>query len=394
MATVSDDAQVKALLERLVSFDTQNPPGRELEAAEYIRDVLNGMGFRAMTSEFLTGRVNVVGIFENGPGPTFAFNTHIDVVPVGDGWDTDPFRLKEIGANLYGRGSCDAKGPLAAMLEAMRDLVASRDSWSGTLMGVFVADEEAASMGAKEYVKTSGAIDYCMIGEPTSCTTVTAHKGSLRPVVRVFGKTAHSGMPDLGVNAILKSARLLDMIVEEHQRVKAKTHNLVGQASLSVTRALGGHADNVVPETCDFLLDRRMVPGEDEEQVKRDLLNLVEGAAKASGVRAEIVEFRPTTGGPTETPADNPIVQASQSACAHHNHQHTALSGFQGGCDLVHFRTVGASGVVLGAGSLAVAHQPNEFVPIDELVRSVHIYRDVALQMLAGGRQPVIQPQN
>ncbi|MEM7222962.1 MAG: M20 family metallopeptidase [Pseudomonadota bacterium] len=383
-----DQGRLISTLERLVAFDTQNPPGREVEAARFILDELLALGCRAEAVDILPGRTNVIGIFDNGPGPVFAFNTHIDVVPAGAGWDSDPFRLREADGLLYGRGACDAKGPLVAMLEAMRLLVETRAQWSGTLLGVFVADEEPASLGAKAYVKDAPAIDTCMIGEPTSNTTVTAHKGSLRPLVRVHGKTAHSGMPDLGVNAILKSATLLNLIVEEHARVKAKTHNLVGQASLTVTRALGGHADNVVPEQCEFLLDRRMVPGEDEDQVKKDLADLVERAARESGVAAEIVEFRPTTGGATETAPDHPVVTASQAACGHHNGAASPLTGFQGGCDLVHFRSVGANGVVLGPGSLAVAHQPNEFVPIEELLRSVLIYRDVAQSMLGEGKRP------
>lgn len=388
MTMQMEQVRVKSNLERLVGFDTQNPPGRELEAAEFIRAELHAMGCRAEAMDVLPGRTNVEGVFLNGPGPTFAFNTHIDVVPAGEGWHTDPFTLREKGAELYARGACDAKGPLVAMLEAMRLLISNRNAWSGTLMGIFVADEEASSMGAKEYVKTAQRIDYCVIGEPTSCTTVTAHKGSLRPVVRIKGKTAHSGMPHLGVNAILKSTRLLELIIEEHERVSRNTHNLVGHASLTVTRALGGHADNVVPDTCDFLLDRRLVPGEDETQVRNDLKNLVKRASEESGVDAEIVEFRPTTGGATETAPDHPVVAASQVACHHHNGIETPLSGFQGGCDLVHFRTVGANGVVLGPGSLDVAHQPNEFVPVDELMRSVYIYHDVAQSMLGGANLP------
>ncbi len=388
MIVQPDTARVQQVLQRLVGFDTQNPPGRELEAAQFIRTELERMGCRTETQEILPGRTNVTGVFTNGPGPTFAFNTHIDVVPVGDGWNTDPFTLRERAGNLYGRGACDAKGPLTAMLEAMRGLVATRDKWSGTLLGIFVADEEAASLGAKEYVKNAPHIDYCLIGEPTSCTTVTAHKGSLRPVVRINGKTAHSGMPHLGVNAILKSARLLELIVEEHQRISERHHDLVGQPSLTVTRVLGGHADNVVPQACDFLLDRRLIPGEDEATVKRELAELVERAGIESGVHAEIVEFRPTTGGATETDINHPVVGASQLACQHHNQIVTPLSGFQGGCDLVHFRSVGANGVVLGPGALAIAHQPNEFVPIDELMRSTLIYHDVALAMLGQGAAP------
>ena len=211
-----DESRLKSSLDRLVSINTENPPGREAEAARMIVAELTAMGCRTEAVDILPGRTNVIAVFENGPGPSFAFNTHIDVVPAGDGWTSDPFRLREDGGQLFGRGSCDAKGPLVAMLEAMRVLIAGRANWSGTLIGAFVADEEAASLGAKAYAKTAPAIDYCVIGEPTSCTTVTAHKGSMRPLVRVRGRTAHSGMPDQGVNAILKAAPLLRLIDMHH----------------------------------------------------------------------------------------------------------------------------------------------------------------------------------
>jgi succinyl-diaminopimelate desuccinylase len=387
--TALEQSRIIAILERLVGFDTQNPPGREAEAAAWLQVEMAGMGFGVETSEVLPDRTNVVGIIENGPGPSFAFNTHIDVVPAGDGWISDAFVLRMADDRLYGRGACDAKGPLAAMLEAMRWLAMNRDRWCGTLVGAFVADEEASSRGAKAYVRTKPKIDYCIIGEPTSCTTYSAHKGSMRPLVRVHGMTAHSGMPDLGVNAILKSACLLDLVAREHRRLQSLSHPLVGSPSLTVTRTSAGIADNVVPDRCDLLLDRRMIPGEEEEAVRREISNLVSQAAKEAGTAIEIVDFRPTTGGPTETRADHPIVSATQNACRQHHGHDTPLSGFQGGCDLVHFRSIGAQGVVLGPGALEVAHQPNEYVPVPELVMAAAIYRDVALTMLGEGRTPV-----
>jgi acetylornithine deacetylase/succinyl-diaminopimelate desuccinylase len=380
-----DLSRIKAALAELVAFDTQNPPGRELEAAQWLREVMAAMGFSAAVTDVMPGRSNVVGVLDNGPGPAFAFNTHIDVVPAGGGWSHDPFMLREKDGRLYGRGACDAKGPMAAMLEAMRWLAGNRTRWSGTLLGVFVADEEASSRGAKAYVQGRPKIDTCIIGEPTSCTTYSAHKGSMRPLVRVHGRTAHSGMPDLGVNAILKSASLMRLVAEEHARIKAAQHALVGSPSLTITRAQAGVADNVVPDLCELLLDRRMIPGEDEEAVKAAMADLVARAAAEAGTPMEIAEFRPTTGGATETAPDHPVVVACQAACCHHHGHATPLSGFQGGCDLVHFRSVGAQGVVLGPGALDVAHQPDEYVPVGELAMAAAIYRDVALNMLGGG---------
>jgi len=383
MSSSPDVGRMKRELADLVAIDTQNPPGNEARAAQYLQRLLTTEGFEVSQQEYKPDRINVIARLENGAGPVFAFNTHMDVVPVGDGWSSDPFALKEMDGRLYGRGSCDCKGPLAAMLEAMRMLAAERAAWSGTLLGVFVADEEIASEGAKFYAASAPKIDAAVVGEPTSNATFTAHKGSLRPVVRVHGVSAHSGTPHLGENAIYRAGELLGLVAEHHEKVvRHRTHPLVGAASLTVTRMNGGHADNVLPGTCDLLLDRRMVPGEDEEVVKREIGDLLALARARFGVRAEIVDYKATTGGATETALDTPIVQASLAASCAHGATKPGPFGFQGGCDLVHFRGIGAQGTVIGPGDLAVAHKPDEFVPVDEFVACSLIYRDVAKAML------------
>ena len=386
MSLSPDVARMKRELADLVAIDTQNPPGDEARAAQFLRGLLITEGFEVVLQEYKPARINVVARLENGAGPVFAFNTHMDVVPVGDGWSSDPFVLKEANGRLYGRGACDCKGPLAAMLEAMRMLAADRAAWSGTLLGVFVADEEIASGGAKFYAGTGPKIDAAVIGEPTSNATFTAHKGSLRPVVRVYGVSAHSGTPHLGENAIYRAGELLLLIAEHHEKVvRHRTHPLVGAASLTVTRMNGGHADNVLPGACDLLLDRRMVPGEDEDAVKREIGDLLAVARERLGIRAEIVDYKATTGGATETDIATPIVQAGLAASRAHGVARPGPFGFQGGCDLVHFRSIGAQGTVIGPGELAVAHKPDEFVPVDEFVASSLIYRDVAKAMLRNG---------
>lgn len=379
-----DSTRMKHDLATLVAVNTENPPGQERQAAECVAEWLRVAGFDLSFSEYAPGRTNVIAVLKNGHGPCFAFNTHLDTVPAGHGWDSDPFTLTEREGRLYGRGACDAKGPLVAMVEALRLLAARRQNWSGTLMGVFTADEEVASEGAKLYVRDAPpAIDFAVIGEPTANATFSAHKGSLRPRVRVRGLTAHSGTPELGVNAIYQSAKLLGLIEASHQQqVRCRCHALVGNASLTVTRINGGHADNVVPDSCELLFDRRMVPGEDEDAVKAELQQLLDHARSASGVEAEIVAWQPTTGGATETDSNEAIVQHSLAACRRHGQAEPGPFGFQGGCDLVHFRALGAKGVVIGPGSLAVAHKPNEFVPVEEFIAAASIYLDIALAML------------
>src|SRR3954463_14668896 len=126
-----DAARIKSDLARLVSINTENPPGHEIEAANFLAALLREAGLSATIDEYKPGRANVIATLENGPGPVFAFNTHMDVEPAGDGWSGDPFTLRERDGRLLGRGACDAKGPLIAMIEAIRLLQAVRAAWRG-----------------------------------------------------------------------------------------------------------------------------------------------------------------------------------------------------------------------------------------------------------------------
>lgn len=370
-------------LSALVAIPSENPPGGEKAVAEYIRDRLAPLGFTVTLEEYAPGRFNAEAVLTNGPGPVFAFNTHMDTVPAGDGWASDPFTLTERDGMLYGRGSVDCKGPLAAMLEALELMAADRPSWSGTLMGVFTGDEEVASEGAKFYCGRKPAIDMVVVGEPTANTTFSAHKGSFRPRVRVSGTAAHSGSPHLGENAIIQAGRLMPLIAAFHDEVlSTRSHPLVGNPSLTVTRITGGHADNVIPDACDLLLDRRLIPGETDDTAIAEIEELLDKARADLGIRCEITGKNATTGGATETAEQAEIVQVSMAACRAAGITDPGPFGFQGACDLVHFIEAGATGTVIGAGDIRVAHKPDEFVPKDEFLTSAAIYTDIARRVL------------
>lgn len=377
-----DRQRLLSRFERLVAINSENPPGRETEAIDYVADVLREIGLQVAIDEFAPGRANVVGRLDNGDGPTFAFNSHVDVVPAGGGWRSDPFKLTKRDGNLYARGACDAKGQVACMIEAIELLAHMRERWSGTVLGVFVADEEVASRGARTYAASKPKIDLCVIGEPTSNSVAIAHKGSMRPMVRVKGITAHSASPDKGINPLYKSVELLRMIAREHEALQALSHPLLGSPSLTVTRMNGGHADNVTPEFCDLLLDRRMIPQEAEADVRGRIEALLARAKAEHNVDAEITSYLPTTGGATETTPDHPIVRGALECSRRHGVMNRAPYGLQGACDLVHFRSIGAQGVVIGPGSLDVAHKPDEFVPEDELIQACLIHRDIVTALL------------
>jgi acetylornithine deacetylase/succinyl-diaminopimelate desuccinylase family protein len=370
-------------LETLVSLNSENPPGWERDVALWIVQVLTEIGLETRMNEFQTNRFNVEGVYRNGHGPSFAFNTHMDTVPASDGWSTDPFSLVERDGKLFGRGTCDCKGPLASMIEAVRALVENKHLWSGTLLVVFTGDEEIASAGAKHYVKNGPKIDAVVVGEPTGNACYSAHKGSFRPIVRVFGKAAHSGSPHLGENAIFRMAELFFYIKEFHEAELARRHHwLVGSPSLTVTRIQGGHADNVIPSECEILLDRRLIPGETDDSATEEIKSILEKAALSTGLRAEISGFHETTGGATETSELSEIVKVSIEACRAAGVMEPGPFGFQGACDLVHFIKSGAQGVVVGPGNIAVAHRPDEFVPKNEFINSARIYSDIAHRFL------------
>jgi acetylornithine deacetylase/succinyl-diaminopimelate desuccinylase family protein len=381
MTTEPDVQRLAGLLERLVVIDTQNPPGREEESAALLAAELDAIGFATETRPLAEGRANVLARLDNGAGPCFAFNSHMDTVPVGGGWTSDPFRLTERDGKLYGRGACDAKGSIAAMLEAGRLLAAGRDGWRGTLLLAFVADEEIDGGGTRALVKQEPHADFVVVGEPTNNAVFSAHKGCLRPIVRAHGKAAHSGRPELGVNAIIAAGRLMSIFDERDRELRDQTHPLVGHASLSVTRISGGVADNVVPEACEMTLDRRLLPGETIDDALAELHAMLTRANREHGVEAEVASIR-TAAGPTETAVDHPLVREAVAISRRHGVTFPQPGGLTGGCDLVHYRNAGAVGIVLGPGSLDVAHQPDEYVPVDDLRRAALIYRDIAAAIL------------
>ena len=376
-----DVAGLAGLLEHLVAIDTQNPPGREAEAAALLASELDAIGFATEVRAISEGRANVVARIDNGPGPCFAFNSHLDTVPLGGGWTSDPLRLTDRDGRLFARGACDAKGSIAAMVGAGCLLASRRDLWRGTLVLMFVADEEINGGGSRALAKQQPKVDLIVVGEPTNNAVCAAHKGCLRPLIRAKGKAAHSGRPELGVNAILAAGHLTSLFDARDRELRAQNHPLVGHASLTVTRIAGGIADNVVPDNCEMVLDRRLLPGETLDAALDDLNALLTRAKRDHGVDAELAAIR-TRAGPTETSVDDPLVRNAVAISRTHGVSFPQPGGLTGGCDLVHFHDVGAVGVVLGPGSLDVAHQPDEYVPKGDLFRAALIYRDIAVAMM------------
>jgi succinyl-diaminopimelate desuccinylase len=377
-------SQAGELLQQLVRCDTTNPPGNEMVAATVLATWLGERGIPTEIIEIAPRRANLVARVSSGVSSRrIAINTHFDVVPAGEGWSMDPRSGAIVNGRLFGRGAADAKGPLAAMAVALARLH-EQGLERGEVILAAVADEEGASAGARALLRDLRA-DAAIVGEPTSLQLVTCHKGSLRPVVEIQGRAAHAAQPDDGVNAVYGAGRLLVMMEQHGRELGASTHPLVGSPTIVPVLVSGGEALNMVPERCRVTFDRRLVPGEQEEDVLAAVNAIIERFnQEQSGLSARLADLAPSTGGPSETTADDPFVVTCATAL-----EGIGLGGEVGGmqvnCDMSHFRGAGMPTVVYGPGSPREMHVVDESIALDELNRGVAGYLAMVRAFLTGG---------
>jgi acetylornithine deacetylase/succinyl-diaminopimelate desuccinylase family protein len=375
------DSRTASILTDLVRTRSQNPVDGEAAVGAYIATFLEHLGLDVTMQEVFPGRANVVARLRGagGDGQTLAFNTHMDTVPQGTGWTRNPFGGEIVDGNLYGRGSADAKGPLAAFLAAIEAIVSSGVRLRGDLLMTAVVDEETGSAGARKLVPTLDA-DLALVGEPTSMNVGIAHRGSLRPVVVVNGRTAHSSRPEQGVNAIYQSVPVLQAFIDYAVRIRNRSHPLCGSASAAVTMMSAGVAENVIPGRCELTLDRRMVPGEIEEEVVAEIEAVLAGVRTSqAGVEVQIERFLATTGSASELEPGHPLVALAVECATAAAGKPAEIIGLSGACDMTHFRARGIPCAVLGPGDSAQAHQPDEHISVRELNEGALAYVLVAL---------------
>ncbi|MCS7135537.1 MAG: M20 family metallopeptidase [Nitrososphaerota archaeon] len=376
------------LASALVRINTENPPGRELEAASFLAERLADLGIRSAVDRLDDVRANAICILEGSrAGPTLLLNSHLDTVPVGerDKWRVEPLGGLIRNGKLYGRGSADAKGSIAAMAASLKALLNFQEKIGGKVVLAAVADEEVGGIGTKALLSKYGRFDFAVVGEPTGLRVCTAHKGRLEVKVRVKGKPAHASMPHEGINAILAATSYcneIERIAESLSKVKG--HPLVGKPTVAVTMISGGIKSNVIPDECVLIIDRRLIPGEDPEAVKAEF----EGAAskvmterRGAEFFVSIVRYHKAT----EVITSERIVQAALRAVSKVLGVRSEPSGLPAYTDLGCIVAAGTPGVVLGPGELSQAHSYDESVPIEELEAAARIYCEIAMELL--GRQ-------
>ena len=295
--------------------------------------------------------------------------SHLDTVPV-DGMVIEPFDPRVAEGRIWGRGSCDTKSGMAALVAALETVLA-RGKLRRNLILVGESDEELGSAGVRDVLVHLGTHrpDWVVATEPTELRCVTRHKGIVHARLRAEGVAAHSSEPQRGKSAVVALARAVLALEELGAELGSHVDPHLGAATLSVGRIGGGSATNIVPDEAWLLLDRRCLPGEDDASVRAEL----EGALAKADLPDVSVEWCTLEKASLATPEDDPSVRALQTVLAHEKLA-TEVASVAFGTDAGEFSARGWPGVVFGPGSIAQAHTKDEWVEIAQVETATRIF--------------------
>jgi acetylornithine deacetylase len=369
-----------ALARALIKIDSRNPtlapdsPG-EGPCALFLAEVLEEWGFDVQLFDN-GGRSNVVAGIGPVDAPALMLNGHLDIVGV-EGMTHSPFSAEVLDDSIYGRGSADMKGGLAAMCAAAI-LGADRHSTRRVLLTA-VADEEYESMGTLALLESGIRAEAAIIGEPTRLAICTAHRGFAWFDVTVHGRAAHGSRYDIGVDAITSAALLLaELDALEQTRDTGVRHPLLGRGSLHASTIRGGSGISTYPESCKLSIERRTLPGESADLAFKEILDACERVrGKRPDFRAEVTLTNAQL--PSDVPVDSPVVQLLVEGLEAEGVK-PRIEGLSAWTDAALFNAAGIPTVCFGPGDISLAHAAEEFVPIAEIEQATrvltHIVRD------------------
>ena len=379
-----DEAEVVGLCRDLVQLKSVNPPGGELPVAEYAARTLTEVGLSTELVPLGPNRASLVARLRgSGELPALVYCGHLDVVPIGiETWQHDPFAAEVSQGKVWGRGSTDMKGGIAAMLVAARALALAKLPLLGDLVLLLTADEEVDQCGARSLatrpeLATAQAVVIC---EPSYNRVYIAEKGQFWLKITTYGKAAHGSMPHLGQNAIMIMVALLNEL--EHLPVPCKEHPLLGGFTRSIGTIHGGVSTNIVPDRCEVTVDQRTVPGQDSGAVLRHMEALIDDLSRripAFRAKVEVTSDLP----PVESSPNAPAVRSFCAAVAEVTGETPTPGGVPYATDAALLvAPLGVPMILCGPGNPDLAHQTDEYVEIPKLVESAKILTLSAARLL------------
>ena len=350
------------LTQQLVRIDSRNPPGNERGCADLLQPLLEELGLSVSRHSFGEGRFSLVAR-RAGSGKAAMFTGHLDTVPLGTlAWTVDPFGGEIVDGRLYGRGACDMKAGVAAMIAA----IAAEPDRTVTL--VLTGGEETGAEGAKALAEADllGEAAFLVVGEPTANRFLHGHKGALWLDACCTGITAHGSTPHLGDNALLKAAHAV-VRLEDYQ-FNAAPHAVMGSPTLNIGTMQAGQNINSVPDRAEFTLDIRTVPGLSHDRVREQI-----GATAGEAVRFDTIVDLPAVWSPPEG-AEMTALAATYTKATGRPVDATSAAYFTDASVLTP-ALGGIPTVICGPGDPALAHKTDEYCDIGAIGDAVSIYR-------------------
>ncbi|MGP0064525.1 MAG: M20 family metallopeptidase [Isosphaeraceae bacterium] len=378
---------VTRLLSELVAIPSVNPMGRPIvgegflegRMTDYLEGWFRGLGVECRREPISPGRDNLMAWYEAPQARrTILFDVHQDTVPT-DGMTIPPFEPAIDAGRLYGRGSCDVKGSMAAMLSAFARLVRERPAGSASVLMACTVDEEFTHTGSSRLAEMDHGAELAIVAEPTLLNLVHCHKGALRWKIRTSGIACHSSTPHKGVNAIYRMGRVLEALESYAGTLSRSTpHPILGPPSLSVGRIEGGQSVNIVPDWCEIEVDRRLLPGEEPERCREELRSLL--ADRLGGLDG--IEFgQPWVSMPALAPRASRWLEPLGDAVARAIGRQPDVMGVPFGTDAGPINAAGTPCVVFGPGDIAQAHTKDEWIDLEQLRLGAEAYYQIAVAL-------------
>jgi acetylornithine deacetylase len=372
------------LLSELIALPSVNPghdvqrtrsPYGEGRVADYVESYFRPFGVGVQRQEIFPGRPNVIVRIpgEDRFAKPIVLEAHMDTVNV-EGM-ADPFTPRVADGRVYGRGACDTKASLAAMMMAVKQLLEEGVSLPRSCLLLATVDEEFGTVGIQRWADLGTEVSAAVVGEPTSLRVISAHNGQIWFKIFTHGKAAHSSRPYLGVNAIYIMTEVIQVLQRRVASVYARRcHPLCGPPTLSVGKIQGGVLESVVPEACEISIDRRVIPGETQQGAIEEIKGWI--AEDLDAETTKTVELGPVYYDlpPLETPTAHPLVQGLRAAVVN-TLGDAEVAGAPYGTDAGYLGAKGIPVVVFGPGDGAQAHTVEESVDVVQVEKAVEILK-------------------